>query len=115
MHKNDVPGAAQETFSEMEKPRSTNSDSDVRDVSAHLYGESHPTDWLKVNTGSGYGLPRAAQYDYSASYLVIVNPNSAASRITGLARHPGKRLITPASVTWSMTAPTSIRMAACSI
>lgn len=112
MHKNDVPTAAQGSFSETEKPRSTNSDSDVRDVSAHLFGRYLLTAGLNISTGSSYGLRRAIQFGCYVSYLAIVSLSSVVSKITGSVKTQRNTLITHGSVTWSMTAPISIRTAA---
>jgi hypothetical protein len=99
MHKNDVPAADQGSFSETEKPRSINSDSDVRNVNAHLFGKYLLTDGLNISTGSSYGLRRATQSGCCVSYLAIVGLSSVASKITGLVKTQRNTLITHGSVT----------------
>lgn len=111
MHKKDVLIVGQLPFNVMGERHYANRGSDVCDVTEHLSGKQNTTVSPDAGTGSVCGLQRAALSNYFANYPGTVRLNSIASKITGLNKPRGSKLITLRSGMWFMTLPISTRMA----
>jgi len=83
MHKNNVPGVARVPYNFMGKTHYPSKDSVAWSATALMYGKYLLTVFYTNNTGSNYGLLKAALLSCFVSYLVTVNSKSPASRIIG--------------------------------
>jgi hypothetical protein len=113
MHKKHALIVAQGSFKEMERQHLKNRDLGARGVIEHLFGKQATIVWRAGSTGSSCGSSRVARSGCFAGYPASVNPSSAVSKIIGLTKRQRNISIYPWSVISSMTAPISIRTAAC--